>query len=172
MNEILYDTHKIEIPVNVYNVYNKLEETNQVITTAVESPVSVKYTKVYYNSANIVLDSDGNYNESGTYTLPLSNAPKNYKFIFRKYDSYGNLNVLDLSDGMYKLYSRDVNGRDIVIEPTYSSNMNAALGEIEFNISINNIQKLKGVSETDRFMSIVIINQDNTISSMFDFTYE
>lgn len=172
VNEILYDTHKIEIPVNVYNVYNKLEETNQVITTAVESPVSVKYTKVYYNSSNIVLDSDGNYNESGTYTLPLSNAPKNYKFIFRKYDSYGNLNVLDLSDGMYKLYSRDVNGRDIVIEPTYSSNMNAALGEIEFNISINNIQKLKGVSETDRFMSIVIINQDNTISSMFDFTYE
>lgn len=172
VNDILYDTHKIEIPVNVYNVYNKLEEINQVVTNAAESPVNIKYTKVYYNTANIILDNDGNYAENGTYIMPLSNAPKNYKFIFRKYDSYGNLTVLDLSDGTYKLYSRDADGSDIVINPTYSSNMNAALGEIEFNISINNIQKLKGVSETDRFLSIVVVNHDNTISSMFDFTYE
>jgi hypothetical protein len=78
---------------------------------------------------------------------------------------------MDLSDGVYKLYSRDANGRDIVIEPTYSSNMNSALGEVEYNISINNIQKLKNVSEENRFMSIVVVNQDNTTSSMFDFTY-
>lgn len=172
VNEMLFDTLKIDIPVESYTVYNKIEEVQQSFDKPVETPLSVKYTKVFYNASNIVLDSDGNYNEGGTYVLPLSNAPKNYKFRFRKYDTYGNLTVLDMSDGMYKLYSRDANGRDIIIEPTYSSNMNMALGEIEFNISINNIQKLKGVPESNKFLSIVIVNQDNTISSMFDFTYE
>ena len=77
-----------------------------------------------------------------------------------------------MSDSAYKLYSRDAYGRDIIIEPTYSDNMNSAMGEIEFNISINNVQKLKEVDSASRFMSIIVVNQDNTQYSMFDFTYE
>ena len=79
---------------------------------------------------------------------------------------------MDLSDSVYKLYTRSSKGEDIVIESTYSTNMNSVLGEVEFYISKSNILKLKGVSKENRFMSIVVVNTDNSIYSMFDFTYE
>lgn len=154
-----------------YTIYNKIEQVNQSITTPTGNPYTTQYTKVFYNTNDIKLDENGNYVEDGNYTLRLSNAPKNYKFIFRKNDADGNLTIFDLSEFTLILYSKDANGNDIIIDATYSSNMNPTLGEIEFYISANNVTKLKNVSEEKRFMSILVVNNDNTKYSMFDFTY-
>lgn len=166
------DTMSLSFPVSLYNVFNKIERVENKIASSPVIPHSVKYTKVFYNTTDVVLDVSGEYYGDGKFVLPLSQAPKNYKFVFKKYDESGVLNIMDLSDASYKLYTRGSDKQDIIIEPTYSSNMNTMLGELEFNISINNIQKLKSVDTTSRFMSIIVVNKDNTQYSMFDFTYE
>jgi hypothetical protein len=153
-------------------VYNKIYNVEQKIGAPSVLPMSTNYTKVFYDVSDIVLDNNGEYIQNNTYTLNLSNASKNYKFKFRKYDSDGVLTIYDLSDYTFKLYSRDANGGDIMIEPTYSENMNQVLGEIEFNINTSNILKLKNVDTTARFMSIIVVNTDGSTYSMFDFTYQ
>jgi len=158
--------------VDTYNVFNKINQIEQKIEGSFNKNVQTKYTKVFYNSNDIVLDNNGDYMSGAKYSMNLSNSPKNYKFIFRKYDKDGVLTIMDLSDSVYKLYTRSSKGEDIVIEPTYSTNMNSVLGEVEFYISKSNILKLKDVSKENRFMSIVVVNTDNSIYSMFDFTYE
>lgn len=157
--------------LKTYNVYNKIENvTNKIVNGS--SMTTTKYTKVYYNTSDIVLDSNGNYTASNEYVLPLSNSPKVYKFKFRRYDNDDTLIIMDLSDAVYKLYSRDADGKDIVIDATYSDNMNPVLGELEFNMSMSNINRLKAVPVANRFMSIVVVNTDGTMYSMFDFNYE
>lgn len=157
--------------LKTYSIFNKIENVKQEITTPVNSPKSTQYTKVFYSTNDIVLDENGNYYGDSTYTLTLSNSPKNYKFGFRKYDIDGNLTIFDMSDMSLILYSRDADGKDIIIEPTYSDNMNLPMGTVEFNISANNAAKLKNVSEPNRFMSVLVVNNDNTKYSMFDFIY-
>lgn len=164
------DTIILDMPVEVPVVYNKIEQVSNEIKPVVNN-MGTKYIKVYYNSNDIVLDNNGEYSGDGTYTMTLSPSPKNYKFTFRRMDNGGNMEILDMSDSVYKLYTRDAKGNDIVIDPTYSDNMNSAMGEIEFNVSMNNVMRLMEVPESERFMSILVINQDNTKYSMFDFTY-
>lgn len=154
-----------------YNVFNKIESVEQKITTPVSNPVGTQYVKVFYNTSDVVLDENGDYIGSDAYVLNLSNSSKNYKFKFRKYDSDGNLVIYDLSDYSLVLYSRDSDGKDIIINPTYSDNMNLVMGEVEFNVPVNDILKLKNVETSKRFMSILVINNDNTKYTLFDFTY-
>lgn len=164
---------KIDVSrVKNYNVFNRIENVQQTIVADNMGGSKVQFTKVFYNTSDIVLDENGEYIGQNAFTLKLSDSPKNYKLKFRKYDADGDLIMYDMTDYTVVLYSRDENGKDIMIEPTYSSNMNLAFGEVEFNISINNVLKLKKVDAANRFMSILIINNDNTKYSMFDFTYE
>jgi hypothetical protein len=81
------------------------------------------------------------------------------------------MNYVDMTDAYYKLYARDINKKEIVIEPTYSNNMNLVLGELEFNISSSNLSRLKEVPVTERNISIVVYNADNSVSSMYDMKY-
>ena len=108
---------------------------------------------------------------SGNYTLIISRAPRNYKFIFKQQDINGNNKFVNLTDSYYKLYAKDANGNDIIIDPTYSSNMNLLLGELEFNINSTNINKLYSVPQADRYISIVAYNNDNSVSSLYDMRY-
>lgn len=153
-------------------VYNKIVKQEQTISGAnTQSNLKTKYIKMFYNSTNIFLDSNGNTADNGTYTLQLSQAPKSYKFMFKQEDINGNKNYLDLTGSYYKLYTRDANKKEIIIEPTYSSNMNLTFGELEFNIGSNNLIRLKDVPVENRVMSIVVCNSDNSISSMYDMRY-
>ena len=101
----------------------------------------------------------------------MSQAPKNYKFTFKKYGSDGKYSYADLTAGYYKLMFKDSGDNTVLIDPTYSKNMNLYLGEIEFNISSTNINRLSLVNESKRKMSILSYGEDGTVSSMFDFTY-
>lgn len=155
-----------------YKIYNKIVENKQVI----ESPAQginglTKYVKHFYDSTTIVLDVDGVPLTNNQYTMQLSQVPKNYKFVFKEKDNNDNLKYIDLTDSYYKLFTHDAYGGEIVIEPTYSKNMNLLLGELEFNIGSANINKLREVPETNRQMTIVAYNVDNTTSAMYDFYY-
>lgn len=172
MNGSLSLSSDILNKVKHYTIYNKIENKTQEITAPAGNPLSTQYTKVFYNSNDIRLDENGNYYGDGTYTMKLSNSPKNYKFTFRKYDKDNNLSVYDLSDMTLVLYSRDSEDSDIIIDATYSNNMNMTLGEVEFYISTNNLMKLKKVPADKRFLSIMVVNNDNSKYSMFDFIYE
>lgn len=155
-----------------YKVYNKVVEQKQVISNAAtQSSLKTKYVKTFYNATNIFLDYNGVATGNGNFTLLMSQAPRNYKFVFKQEDINGNMNYFDMTDAYYKLFARDINKKEIVIEPTYSSNMNLLLGEIEFNISSSNLARLKEVPASDRVMSIVVYNADNSVSSMFDMKY-
>lgn len=155
-----------------YKVYNKIVESKQTVTNAANiTGPQARYVKVFYNVSNITLSVSQGDMASGNYTLIISKAPRNYKFIFKQEDINGNKKYVDLTDSYYKLYAKDNNGNDIIIDPTYSSNMNLMLGELEFNISTNNINKLYNVAPADRYISIVAYNNDNSVSSLYDMRY-
>lgn len=155
-----------------YSVYNKIVEPSKQYITNDRRPVAkTKYVKVFYNSTDVLLENDGTDLSSGTYTLELSPVAKNYKFIFKKKNASGTYEYMDLTDGYYKLYAKDNTNNDIIIEATYSSNMNMLLGELEFAINTETLSKLRNVDGINRKMSIVAYNADNSISSMYDFSY-
>ena len=68
--------------VDTYNVFNKINQIEQKIEGSFNKNVQTKYTKVFYNSNDIVLDNNGDYMSGAQYSMNLSNSPKNYKFIF------------------------------------------------------------------------------------------
>ena len=49
--------------------------------------------------------------------------------------------------------------------------MNMLLGELEFALTASTIAKLKAVTADKRKLSIVAYNTDNSVSSMYDFSY-
>lgn len=159
--------------VQPYKIYNKIINNTQNISTGAlqQTGLKTKYVKIFYNATNVNLDYNGVISSNGTYTLTLSRAPKNYKFTFKQADINGNMKYMDLSDGYYKLYVKDPYGTEIVIEPTYSNNMNLIFGELEFALSNSEISELMNIDESDRKMSIIAYNADNTTSSMYDFNY-
>lgn len=154
-----------------YKVYNRIVESKQEISSGSTASPSVKYIKSFYNTTDIVLESNSTTYENTGYTLTVSPAPKAYKFVFKIKDTNGNYKYMDLTDAYYKLCGKDSGDNDIVIEPTYSSNMNMVLGELEFSLSASNVAKLKAVAENKRTLSIVAYNTDNSVSSMYDFHY-
>lgn len=155
-----------------FKVFTKIVDNNTTLNIENKGIQAVRYTNVYYDTTNVVIDDNqGNtYGQYG-YTLNVSQAPKTYKFIFKRMDDEGRYSYMDLTGSYYKLMFKDASGETNLIEPTYSRNMNMLLGEIEFNLSVENINKLSDVPETERRMSIVSYNDNNYVSSMFDFLY-
>ena len=155
-----------------YKIYNKIIENKHEHVGGTNGPNKTKYVKVFYNSTDVVLDENGNVTSGNyNYTLSLSQAPKLYKFTFKKIGPNGTYSYMDLSNGYYKLLFKDTGGNDNLIEPTYSNNMNLYVGELEFNINGSMLAKMNEVPEGDRKMSIVNYNEDGSVSSMFDMLY-
>ena len=156
-----------------FKIYNKIVENKHEVTKSVNIVPKIKYVKVFYDSTDIVLEGNsGVYYSSDSIAVQFSQAPKNYKFVLKNKKSDGVYDYMDLSDGYYKLYAKGANGQEIIIEPTYSSNMNMLLGELEFTLTKTVLDTLEAVSPSDRKMSLIVQNEDNTISSLFDFIYE
>ena len=163
---------KLNFNTTPYKVFNKIVENKQTLAlTNTSNKLKSKYVKVFYDSTQITLDVNGEAYGNNAYTLALSRSPKNYKFTFKQRDFNNNLKYFDLSDAYYKLYVKESNGNEIVVEPTYSNNMNIGLGELEFNLNTSIINKLKEVSPADRKMSIVCYNTDGTLTSMYDMNF-
>lgn len=156
-----------------FKIYNKIVENKHEVTKSVNIVPKIKYVKVFYDSTDIVLEGNsGTYYSSDTIVVQFSQAPKNYKFVLKNKKSDGVYDYMDLTEGYYKLYAKGANGQEIIIEPTYSSNMNMLLGELEFTLTKSILNILEAVSPEERKMSLIIQNEDNSISSLFDFLYE
>lgn len=172
INKFNVSRSSIAVNTTPYKIYNKIvEQKNTIVNQGNTSPMKSKFVKVFYNTTQITLDVNGVPYNNGTYQLQLSRSPKNYKFIFKQTDFNNNVNYLDLRDSSYKLYVRESNGNEIILEPTYSNNMNLSLGEIEFNIPNSILAKLRKVSENDRYISIIAYNPDGSTSSMYDMRF-
>lgn len=155
-----------------YKIYNKIIEHKHESVQNQNGVQKTKYIKVFYNSTEVVLDDQGNVvNGEYNYTLNVSQAPKSYKFVFKTLGNNGTYSYMDMSNGYYKLLFRDEGGNNNLIDPTFSTNMNLYVGELEFNFNTSMINKMLAVSEEERKMSIVAYNEDGTVSSMFDFIY-
>ena len=155
-----------------YKFYNKIIENKQDGVQNTSGIAKTKYVKVFYNSTDVVLDDNGNLVDGMyNYTLNMSVAPKSYKFTFKTVSNNGSYKYMDLSNGYYKILFKDEGGNDVMVEPTFSSNMNLYVGELEFNFTPSMVNKLSAVSEDERKMSIVVYNEDGSVSSMFDFLY-
>ena len=156
-----------------FKIYNKIVENKHEVKKGVNIVPKIKYVKTFYNSTDIVLEGNsGTYYTSDNIVVQMSQVPKNYKFVLRNMKSDGVYDYMDLSDGYYKLYTKDANNNEIIIEPTYSSNMNMLLGELEFSLQASVLSKLQNVDPSARKMSLIVQNEDNSISSLFDFRYE
>lgn len=165
-------TNLTKSDMSPYKVFNKIVENKSAGPEGYNGIQNTKYVKMFYDSTNVMLDDNGgNLFGSYKYTLEMSQAPKSYKFIFKNQKYDGKYDYMDLTDGYYKLMFKDEAGATVLLEPTYSRNMNMFLGELEFNISSGNIGKLQAVEEGKRKMSIVSYNEDGSVSSMFDFMY-
>lgn len=172
LNKFRANLNRISVSTNPYKVINKIIENKQeIISQSNINSLKSKYVKVFYNSTQIMLDENGAAYDNGTYTLQLSRAPKNYKFIFKQRDFNNNVKYFDLSDSYYKLYVKESNGNEIVIDPTYSNNMNLGIGELEFTLNVNTINKLREVNPEDRYISIITYNTDGSMSTMYDMKY-
>lgn len=154
-----------------YKVFNRIVENKSDIQYGNGGVQATKYVKVFYNSTDVVIEEGGNAYGNNNYVLQVSQAPKAYKFVFKNPGADGRYKYMDLSDGYYNLMFKDSGGATVLIEPTYSTNMNMYLGELEFNISSGNLSKMSSVDESNRKMSIVAYNEDGSVSSMFDFKY-
>ena len=133
----------------------------------------VKYVRTFYNSTDVVLEgADGTYYSSNNIIVHFSKVPKNYKFVIKNRQSDNVYDYMDLTEGYYKLYCKDAAGNEIIVDPTYSSNMNMLLGELEFTMTSTVLNALQQVDPAERTMSIIVYNEDNSISSLFDFMYE
>lgn len=104
----------------------------------------------------------------GTGPLYLKQTDGVYKFTFDKVDENNSNELInvDLSGAyQYALIFKLDNDTKIEIEPTFSQNMNLVLGEIEFKITEEQVDKL--MKQQNSNYSIVIKNADNTTYTFY-----
>ena len=146
-----------------YKVFNRIpaEVPNIVVNNGVQP---VKFSKVFFDTTYVVLDTNNNVLPQGTGPLFLKNGDSTYKLKFQMINSNSQTNELqnvDLS-GVYNyslLFILD-DGTKIQVSPTHSTNMNTTLGELEFKLNSEQITTL--LKQTNNNYSIIVLNPDNT----------
>lgn len=145
-----------------YKVFNKIEGEAST-TLAVTNNKKTQFVKVYYDTTRVLLDMNNNVLPQGTGPLFIKNGNGIYKMSFSRSNQNNNeeRQNVDLS-GAYNytlLFVLD-NDTKIEIPPTYSTNMNTTLGEIEFEIKEN--QALELLKQTNNSYSILVKNPNGT----------
>ena len=154
-----------------YKVFNKIEGEKANIIEGSLKP-STKYIKVFYDTTGILFNEDGVLFPQGTGPLLLKTGDSVYKFKFEKYnETLGQKENVDLS-GAYNYGLMFVLDDETKIEsvPTYSTNMNTTIGELEFKLSGNQISKL--LKQNNTSYSIVVKNPNGTYYSFYEGIYD
>ena len=145
-----------------YKIFNRLAaEASPNLSTLGNQ--KTKYVKVFFDSTQVMLNMNNEVLPQGTGPLFIRQADGTYLFKFDKVDTdAGNQSVnIDLS-GAYNyalLFVLDDQSK-VEIGPTFSTNMNTTLGQLEFKILESQAQKLLG--QTNNSYSIVVKNPDGT----------
>ena len=151
-----------------YKVFNRVEGEASTEVTITDNSKS-KFVKVYYDSTQVLLDMNNNVLPQGTGPLFLKNGDGTYKFSFDKTDQNagGERVNVDLS-GAYQyalLFTLD-DDSTIEIPPTFSTNMNTTLGELEFKIQLEQTQRL--LKQNNNTYSIIIKNPDGSQYTFYE----
>lgn len=151
-----------------YKVFNRIEGEAST-TVSVQDNRKSKFVKVYYDSTRILLNMNNEVLPQGTGPLFLKNGDGTYKFSFDRIDENagGEQKNVDLS-GAYQyalLFVLDDDSK-IEISPTFSTNMNTTLGELEFKIMEEQIIQL--LKQTNNTYSIIIKNPDGSQYTFYE----
>lgn len=155
-----------------YKVFNRVpgETPNIIQGSGVQRN---KFTKVFYDTTTVVLNVNNEVVPQGTGPMFLKNGDGVYKLRFEKLnqntDPVQRENV-DLS-GVFNyglLFMLDDDTK-IELPPTYSTNMNTTLGELEFKIMGNQIVTL--LKQANNKFSIIVKNPDGTQYTFYEGLY-
>lgn len=152
-----------------YKVFNKIEpeKPNIISNTGAEK---VKYVKVFYDTIKVVMDAFNEIFPQGTGPLFLKSFDSIYKFKFEKIDTNGDRVNVDLSGAFnYALQFKLDDNTKIEIGPTYSTNMNTTIGEIEFKLSETQLDRLK--KQTNNNYSIIVKNPNGSSYTFYEGVY-
>jgi hypothetical protein len=154
-----------------YKVFNRVEGEAST-TVSVNDNRKSKFVKVYYDSTNILLNMNNEIVPQGTGPLFLKRGDGTYKFSFDRINNNagGEYQNVDLS-GVYNyglLFILDDDTK-IEIPPTYSTNMNTTLGELEFKLMGDQIDTL--LKQSNNTYSIIIKNPDGSKYTFYEGVY-
>jgi len=149
-----------------YKVFNRIEaeKPNINIGTGIEK---TKYVKVFYDTVKVVMNQFNEIYPQGTGPLFLKSYDSTYKFKFEKIDINDDRINVDLSGAFnYALLFVLDDNTKIEIGPTYSTNMNTVIGELEFKLSEDQLKKLK--KQTNNNYSIIVKNPNGTSYTFYE----
>jgi hypothetical protein len=107
---------------------------------------------------------------AGTGPLFLKSSDSVYKFKFEKIDTNGNRVNVDLSGAYdYALSFKLDDNTKIQVGPTYSTNMNTTIGEIEFKLSEDQLTTIK--KQQNNNYEIIVKNPNGTSYSFYTGTF-
>lgn len=151
-----------------YKVFNRVEGEASTVVNITDNSKS-KFVKVYYDSTQVLLDMNNNVLPQGTGPLFLKNGDGTYKFSFDRTDQNAGgerINV-DLSGAFqYALLFTLDDDSTIEIAPTFSTNMNTTLGELEFKIQLEQTQRL--LRQNNNTYAIIIKNPDGSQYTFYE----
>jgi len=153
-----------------YKVFNRIEE-GAGVTVQGQSNIRTKYSKVFFDSTNIFYDQNHMLFPNGLGPLFLKNGDSVYKFKFGRFNELTNQKEnVDLSGAYnYALMFTMDNRSTMEIVPTYTSNMNTIIGELEFKLSEDQITKL--LKQTQKKYSLVVKNPDGSHYTFYEGDY-
>ena len=166
-----YGTYFTRIDVDNYIPYKVFNRVEGEASTTIQMTDNrkPKFVKVYFDSTRVLLNMNNEVLPQGTGPLFLKNGDGTYKFSFDKInENAGNepTNV-DLSGAFqYALLFVLDDDNKIEIAPTFSTNMNTTLGELEFKIMESQVLQL--LKQNNNTYSIIIKNPDGTQYTFYE----
>ena len=152
-----------------YKVFNRIEaeKPNVVGGLGLEK---IKYIKVFYDTAKVVMNASNEVFPSGTGPLFLKSFDSVYKFKFEKINTNGDRVNVDLSGAYnYSLLFKLDDKTKIEVGPTYSTNMNTTIGELEFKLTEDQLDTLK--AQTNNNYAVVVKNPNGTSYVFYEGPY-
>lgn len=147
-----------------YKVFNRLAAEKPNVINNPVLPPQVQFVKLFYDTTNVLLDTENTVYPQGTGPLFLKNTTATYSFSFKRLNTEKTDPTeenVDLSGAFdYSLVFVTDDDTKITIPPTYSTNMSTVLGRLEFKVTQKQAQTLLG--QTNNSYSIVVNNSDGT----------
>jgi hypothetical protein len=155
-----------------YKIYNKKIINDSSININAGKSIN-RYIKLYYNASDIKISKNNEYLDPNDYTQLINRKGGLYLFNLISEDINGNLSKVSLDNiCSYILTYTDANGADVVIDCTYSDNMNLLNGQLEFNITPTIAASMMNVSDSNKYLTIMARNIDGSLSTICEMKYK
>jgi len=149
-----------------YKVFNKIEAEKANIMTG-GGVEKTKYVKVFFDTTRVIMNAFNEIFPQGVGPLFLKQSDAVYKFKFEKLDLQGNRVNVDLSGTFNYLLSFRMDDNSLIeVGPTYSTNMNTVIGEIEFKLTKSQASTI--LQQQNTAYSIVVKNPNGTEYNLYD----